>query len=195
MISRGPNGKRNNAHWLCLCDCGTETTVASGALRLGTTKSCGCYDREIAAQRCRERATHNGHSKPEYSIWIDMRRRCSDPSRDNYKNYGAKGVRVCERWQNSFADFFADMGSRPSKLHTIDRTDSTGNYEPGNCSWADRFAQANNRAVTQFVVYRGETLAFADALRRAGSVVEKSTARLRLKRGWTVEAALETRTS
>ena len=134
---------------------------------------------------------HGMYGSPEYVTWIEMRRRCSDDSRHNYHLYGGKGITVCPQW-NEFAAFFADMGRKPSSLHTIERKDGNGNYEPTNCIWATPTAQANNRATNRHVRYRRRSMTLAQALRMAGSVVRKDTARYRLNTGWPVARAVET---
>jgi hypothetical protein len=190
IVSIGLADQSGRRLWECACDCGTRRTFGAKHLM---AQSCGCQARENRAKHCRSRSTHGHFGTDEYSIWVDMRRRCSDPSRDSYKNYGAKGIRVCARWEISFLDFLADVGPRPSKQHTLDRRDSSGDYEPGNCAWADAITQANNKSNNRIVSYRGEQLTVANALRRAGSIVKKSTALKRLKKGWSVETAVETR--
>ena len=82
---------------------------------------------------------------PGYAIWHGMRQRCLNPNHASWKNYGGRGIQVCERWRRSFADFVADMGPRPSPTHSIDRIDVNGNYEPGNCRWATPFQQSQNK--------------------------------------------------
>jgi len=84
---------------------------------------------------------------PLYKLWCGMRKRCNDPNSQNYPYYGARGIKVCERW-NNFWSFIEDMGERPSKLHSIDRIDTNGNYEPPNCKWSTYDEQAQNRRNT-----------------------------------------------
>ena len=144
------------------------------------------------AAACRARATHGMRYVPEYRVWINMRGRCNDPNRDNYPWYGGRGIKVCARWE-SFENFYTDMGPRPSDRHSIERLDNYGDYEPGNCQWTIPTAQANNKRNNRIVVYFDVEMSLSDALRAAGNVVKKSTARLRLvKWGWSVDRAVET---
>lgn len=85
-----------------------------------------------------------GSKTPEYRAWIDMRRRCLNPSRSDYHYYGGRGITVCDNWLNSFNSFLTDMGQRPEGL-TLDRLDNNGNYEPSNCKWVTRAEQNKNR--------------------------------------------------
>ena len=86
---------------------------------------------------------------PEFHIWRQMIYRCEDPSRHGYERYGGRGIKVCQRWLDSFHDFLSDMGPRPSPLHSLDRADNDGNYEPANCRWATRQVQILNRSLTR----------------------------------------------
>ena len=122
--------------WLCKCDCGATATVRGSDLRAGDVKSCGCLARK------------HGHVGPDvpsptYHSWQAMRQRCTNPNTVAWKYYGARGIRVCERWQ-TFVNFLADMGERPAGK-TLDRIDCDGNYEPGNCRWATQAEQIRNR--------------------------------------------------
>ncbi len=126
--------------WLCKCDCGNTTVVTGGNLRAGITHSCGCYRKEHAREAM---TTHGGTYKPEYSPWKAMRKRCSNKNDIHFYLYGGRGIKVCDRW-NKFDNFLEDMGSRPSKKHSIERMNPNGNYEPSNCKWATPIEQARN---------------------------------------------------
>jgi hypothetical protein len=134
--------ERHHDKWLCRCDCGNETMVKVKQLKNGNTKSCGCLYRETrgVAQR-----THGLTYAKEYGVWNSMRERCTRPRIKGFENYGGRGISVCERWYNSFENFYADMGPRPSSKHSLDRTDNDGNYEPDNCRWVLRKEQNRNK--------------------------------------------------
>jgi hypothetical protein len=134
-----------------------------------------------------ERSQHGGYGTPEYSVWSAMRARCLNPAHSNYRHYGGRGIQVCERWE-SFANFLADMGPRPSLRHSIERTDSNGNYEPGNCRWATPAEQARNKSTNRFFTLNGETMCLTDWAKRLG--VSPDCLAARLRRGTPPELAL-----
>lgn len=133
-----PSGQRKT-QWQCKCSCGTEKTVLGPSLTQQRTKSCGCIQREGAAERGRASLYKHGKSRDGgiYTSWQAMKGRCQNPADDHYARYGAKGITVCQQWR-VFENFFADMGSTWFEGATIDRIENGGNYEPSNCQWLTR---------------------------------------------------------
>jgi hypothetical protein len=126
----------------CVCDCGNRTVNRVGFITSGHTTSCGCYRVMVMAT---VNKTHGRSRTRTYSCWRAMRRRCTEPGHHAYKDYGGRGISVCDRWLNSFDKFFEDMGEPPSKQHSIERIDVNGNYEPINCKWATPKEQGMNK--------------------------------------------------
>ena len=147
--------------WLCKCDCGKEKIVPTRYLTSGDTKSCGCYRRECELRNLSKfwgKPKTHGLSKTRiYQIWADMKDRCNNKNSQFYKNYGKRGIKVCEDWSTNFMNFYnwAINNGYTSRL-TIDRIDVNGNYEPNNCRWATRKIQANNTRVTRKIIIYGE---------------------------------------
>lgn len=125
-----------------------------------------------------------------YWSWHNMIRRCHDSNSTEYHRYGAKGVSVCNRWRNSFLDFIADMGSRPSEHHSIERNDGQDGYHPGNCRWALPHDQSRNTSQNVWLTFNGETLCVTDWAAKLG--MEKECLFRRLRQGWSVEKSLAT---
>lgn len=145
-------GIAKRRHWCCRCDCGTERIVPVDALTSGKTRSCGCLKAEIisaGAHMTHGHAPVRGPQSPTYQSWRGMLARCNQPSSQAFKNYGARGVTVCQRWRE-FKNFLADMGERPTGL-TLDRINNDGIYEPSNCRWATRAQQTANRRCSRKV--------------------------------------------
>lgn len=127
-------------------------------------------------------------STREYRTWINMKSRCYTPTSTGYKDYGGRGIKVCERWLHSFGAFLEDMGPRPSPEHSIDRIDCDGDYEPSNCRWATRTEQARNFRANRIVEAFGRSMTLAEAAEQSG--LPYNTVLYRLKRGWTLDQAL-----
>lgn len=181
LPERSPQGR---TLWECKCDCGKTVAVSSNALRRGNTQSCGCLARSLTASRSTK---HGKANSPEYAIWAAMRNRCTNPNDRNYKNYGGRGITLCERWQ-AFPSFYADMGSRPSSRHSIERLDNNGHYSPDNCKWATVEEQQLNRRTARLLTFKGETCNLAIWAKRTGLSV--TCILHRLNAGWTVARAL-----
>lgn len=138
-----------NLRWKCKCSniiggvekCGNETVVNGRDLLARNTTSCGCYQRECNSIN---HMTHGKEGTIEYMIWSSMLQRCINKNYKQYHRYGGRGITVCDRWLNSFENFYADMGDRPEGM-SIDRRDNDGNYEPSNCRWATKTEQSRNR--------------------------------------------------
>jgi hypothetical protein len=146
VLSEAEGRANSKVRWLCRCDCGALTIVASSNLRNGHIRSCGCLKKGS-----RNAVTHGREGTTEYNSWRSMLRRCRNPKAANYRFYGGRGVTVCERWL-SFEGFFADMGEKPSARHSLDRINTYGNYEPSNCRWATPSEQASNRRAKSHVL-------------------------------------------
>lgn len=182
--------------WECMCDCGKFVQVISTYLTSMHTRSCGCLQPDMAKASGEKRRTH-GHTSNknkqfayEYHTWASMKNRCYRVGNASYKNYGARGITVCDRWLNSFENFYADMGPRPSNEHSLDRIDTNSGYSPENCRWADKYQQAQTRTNVRAITAFGKTQSAAAWERDTG--IPSMVIRNRLDSGWDVEKTLTT---
>lgn len=184
VIARAENNPRGRAMWECLCDCGNKKIILGVTLRNGRSRSCGCFRADCNTERLTQ---HGGASSPEYAIWMGMRQRCSNPSNKEFHNYGGRGIKVCKRWQ-SFKNFIADMGQRPSRDLSIERINNDKGYSPGNCKWGTTFEQANNTRVNVFFGIDGVEKTVSQWSRISG--ITPTTIYGRIRSGWPVEKAV-----
>lgn len=176
-------------YWLCICDCGNEKPIRQDHLLHGKITSCRCFQREVVSKIATTHgACKNGNRSNTYSIWSKMRSRCHNPSDKLYRYYGARGISVCKKWRNNYAEFVKDIGERPCKSLSLDRINNNGNYEPGNVRWATRDEQATNKRNNLNVTYKGRTMCVAAWSRIVG--LNKTTLYRRIVAGWPVEKAM-----
>lgn len=177
-----PHGK---SMWQCRCECGNICVVRGTRLTSGHTKSCGCYSQDITKARV---TTHGLSNTRLYNIWRVMRKRCDYENGANYKNYGAKGIRVCEEWYNfeNFRDWAITNGYE--ECLTIDRIDNNGDYTPENCRWVDMKAQSRNTSRNKVITFRGETHCMKDWADILGINYRTIQHRINVY-GWSVERA------
>lgn len=155
VVSRAENSKSGKARWNCLCDCGKTTIVTGSNLRNGAVKSCGCRSSIVTATRS---TTHGKSQTRLYGIWASMKSRCTNPKIPDYRNYGMRGISVCQEWAKSFEKFYAwAVSNGYSDELTIDRIDNNGNYCPENCRWSSKKEQDNNRRRCLLFEYHGKT--------------------------------------
>jgi hypothetical protein len=166
-VIKNRNHKYTWNSWRCRCDCGQFSNVRISDL-MDHTKSCGC----LRVEKVSENFTTHGHTSKgnvsrEYRTWCSMKERCDNPKNKRYQDYGARGISICKRWRTSFQAFLDDMGSKPPGM-TLERKNTNGNYEPSNCTWADNFAQSNNRRNNRRVIHEGQSLTVSQLARKLG---------------------------
>jgi hypothetical protein len=182
VIDRAGNNIDGRARWNCKCKCGTIITVLGKELRSGHTKSCGCYKRDKALITS---TTHNMSHTRIFNIWSLMLSRCVGVKN---KNYGGRGISVCDKWLHFDSFYKWSMNNGYSKNLSIDRIDNNGNYDPYNCRWTDRKTQANNTRRNHIISYGGETKTLAqwsDSLNIKYSILEARLNRYK----WTIKRA------
>ena len=179
-------GSRDDKFYVCSCACGEMCSVRWTSLVRGDKRSCGC----LAAEKAKTyKYTSADKAHELWDTWRTMIRRCHSPTNKKYAAYGAKGVSVCEAWRDNFHTFLQDVGSRPSPLHSLDRVDNAGNYEPGNVRWATSLEQQTNRAqrAPYLVTIGGRTKTLYALCKSSG--VDRPTVVKDIQRGISPEVA------
>lgn len=180
-----PNGQK--ARWLCQCDCGNTHEAQGTHLRKGLVPSCGC----LKSEKIRKSRTKHGRSKsPIVQVWIDMHKRCCNPNCREYKNYGARGITVCDEWRDVHA-FLRDMESGYKPGLELDRIDNEKGYSKENCRWTTHKTNCNNRRTNKFLEYNGERKTIVQWAESCG--INKQTFYGRVvKAGWSLERVFST---
>lgn len=144
---------RTSGHvrWNCICDCGAKKSMSGPALVYGSSKSCGCLQRDTMR---RLKTVHGLKGTPEYRSWKHMRERCNNPNEKSYPNYGGRGIFVCDKW-NDFREFLDDVGLRPGPRYSIERINVNGHYVPSNVVWATPKVQSRNKRRTVYAEVDG----------------------------------------
>lgn len=184
VLSRVENSG-NKVRWECSCECGGRSVVSSGGLTIGGTKSCGCLVKEMLPKSV---TTHGMSWKiPEYNIWVCMRQRCNNKNNPAYHRYGGRGLKIEKRW-DSFENFLADMGRRPSSQHSIERKNNNLGYSKSNCKWASAVEQGSNMRSNKWIEFKGKKQLCHQWDAQMG--YNRNTVLQRLHLGWTVERAI-----
>lgn len=194
VISDLPSVREGSLNWfktysLCLCDCGAKLAIRNHSISSGHAKSCGCYHKDVL----RKMSTTHGHTSggkktPEWVCWNSMIQRCHNPKHKYYGYYGARGIKVCRAWLESYSAFFKHTGPRPAG-HSLDRwPNKNGNYEPGNVRWATKQDQQRNMRSNVNVKFRGRTMCASAWDAELG--FPRSTVANRIKAGCSIKRAL-----
>lgn len=195
VLEQAPNGYTKSGDpysvWKCVCDCGNIKYARGCALKNGHVKSCGCLNRDITS----EILTTHGESKTRlYGTWINIKKRCYKETVPGYENYGGRGIRVCDEWLHSYANFrdwayqngYSD--DKDKEECSIDRIDVNGNYCPENCRWVSRKVQNNNSRHNHYIEYNGEKHTIAEWAEILGIKYKVLLARIVVYH-WTIDRA------
>jgi len=185
FIREGYFNKRRHVFLLCECGKEFENTIPHAKLGYG----CGCKrgQHNVRGQRLRHGNARKNSETKEYVCWMLFRARCSNPNNKSFKDYGGRGISVCDRWQ-IFENFLEDMGKKPTPQHSLDRIDVNGNYEPSNCRWATMTEQARNKTTDLILEMDGVSKRMWEWYEIYGVIPR--VMKKRLKRGWTTEQAI-----
>ncbi len=183
VIGKGKSARRVCK---CICVCGNEFETRCVSVKGGHTKSCGCWQIETLISRVR---VHGQHRTPTYNSWIHMNERCSNPNDNRFKDYGGRGIQVCERWRHSFENFLSDMGEKPPGTF-LDRINNNSGYEPSNCRWVTPKESNRNTRQNRILTFDGITGCVTELAEHFG--FKSNVIFRRLQLGWSVEDTFKT---
>lgn len=193
VINRAKNHTQKNGsvktQWLCECDCGNRVVVQGVNLKNGHVKSCGCYQKDNPSHY-----KHGKRNEWSYKVWKHIKQRCFDKNCKRYKDYGGRGITVCDRWKNSFEAFYEDVSKLPNfgkEGYTLDRIDNDGNYELLNCRWADNRTQGNNKRNNLQITFNNKTQTLTQWANELNLNYKKLWSRL-YQLNWSIEKAFKT---
>jgi len=182
-------GDKQRPYWNCKCACGNEGIVRGDILKDGGSKSCGCYEKDRSLIPLPAYSYEEAYKKVK-SVYKHMKQRCLNLNKTRFKDYGGRGIKICDRWLESFDNFLEDMGVPPSLLHQLDRLDNDGDYCPENCRWTTTIKNNRNKRDNHTMTFEGKTqclTSWAEDL-----LMNKSTLSKRKRMGWSDEKALST---
>lgn len=183
VVERTNNDAAGRTQWLCECDCGTLKTVRGKDLRQGKVVSCGCWKNELIKER---RRTHGLSKSRLHKIWGGMKKRCYCKTSKSFRDYGERGIVVCDEWRKDFASFYGwAINNGYSSELTIERIDNDKDYGPDNCRWASKEEQSNNKRTSHFVERNGERRTIAEWSKMLG--IKQHTIIGRIRNGWNVD--------
>jgi len=179
--------ERSDQFWMCHCSCGKDKAINGSSLTSNRVLSCGCLRSENMVKR--NVPTHGMSHSREYKSWRAIMDRCLNPNDKSWKDYGGRGIIVCQRWQESFENFYADMGNKPTPKHSIERKNNDLGYDPSNCRWATVKEQNRNRRSNTRITHNGITLTLVEWEEKLG--LNYNVLCQRLSAGWSVDRALK----
>lgn len=192
VIKRVGSDKYKNIIYLCKCTCGKEFTTLATSIKKGVCKSCGCLKLESAISTCKKLTKHGLATTRICEIWSNMLRRCYDERDNQYKNYGGRGIKICDEWKDDVVAFYNWAISNGYQDHlSIDRIDVNGNYEPSNCRWVTIKEQCNNKTNNHLITYHGRTMNLMKWSEELGVNYYTLRSRINILK-WDVERAFET---
>jgi len=189
VINQADN-KSGRVCWNCKCECGNTKIISAKTLLNGGTQSCGCLRQQMIAQKnTKHGKSIRGQVTPEYLTWCEIIKRTENPSCLGFKNYGGRGISMCQEWRESFETFLNDMGKKPTPLHSIERINNESNYSPLNCKWASRKEQNRNKRNNVFLTHEGKTMCIKEWSEHLG--IPAPTLYTRKRKNWSDQEILQ----